>query len=119
MLFRHTSETVNTMGIRTWDQDVSRLEQQMLMAFPFQMKSKIDESGNGSKRNKPAFNKKSKKLWFCSAYQKGECTYSDKHMVDVNGKQMNAHHICASCWVTDKVKASHPDTSPSCPHYEH
>ncbi len=91
----------------------------MLMAFPIQKKAKFDEAGNGSRRNKFNANKKSEKLWFCSALQKGECCLSDKHTTDVNGKQMTAHHICASCWLNDKVKANHQDSSPSCPDHDH
>ncbi len=107
------------MGIRNWDDNISWLEQQILMPFPLRKPLNVDEV-NKKPKVETGHNKKSgERLWFCSPFQKKECNHNETHVADVNGKQMIAHHICASCWFRDKVKANHPDSSTSCPNFEH
>lgn len=120
------------MGIRAWGDDTSRLEQQILMPFPLKPKmSKSDGSGNvnksftGSNNNNSGSNmgnknKKKSGIWFCGDYQKNECSHKESHTIkNQNGKLLVAHHVCGSCWLTDRVRAEHASSSPSCPHFEH
>ncbi len=93
--------------------DTSRLEQQILMPFPLKKYVSKPESKVRSGRGKGS------RGWFCAAYQKKECPHKENHQVEVNGKTLLAQHICTSCWLNDKVKAQHSDSSPKCPHYEH
>ena len=65
--------------------------------------------------NKPA-NTDEEKVWFCSLYQKNKCLNRANHMVVVKGKMRMALHICATCWLQDKKKLEHPESSTACPH---
>ncbi len=105
------------MGVREWAEDTSRLEQQILMPFPLRKsnntsvnKGKPSTGGNGAGSGKRG-------LWFGSSYQRKECVHKEAHSVEVKGEMLVAQHVCASCWLKDRVKVEHPDSSPSCPHF--
>ncbi len=92
------------MGIRSWEDDTTRLYQQILMPFPLKKSVYKTESKVGSGRSKCTG------TWFCAAFQKKECSHKDSHHIDMNGKTLFAHHICTLCWLKDEVKAHHPDS---------
>ena len=57
--------------------------------------------------------------WFCKAFQKPEgCTKTAPHNAKVGNSFRTVHHICANCWLKDKIKAYHPDSSQDCPYKE-
>ena len=54
--------------------------------------------------------------WFCKAYQKVEgCARESPHPGRIGNQFRQLHHICASCWMKEKVKRYHPECSPDCP----
>ena len=109
-------------GTRQWDDSISRLEQQILMPYPLKRSFQFD---NVQKKTKPNVmnvsnvEKKVEKLWYCSKFQKNECEHTDTHVSEVNNRTTVSHHVCANCWLKDRVKSKHPSSSTSCPHYEH
>ena len=52
---------------------------------------------------------------FCRNFQKGTCGESTDHFGDVNGVTRFVRHICANCWLQNRKRASHPETSELCP----
>ena len=59
--------------------------------------------------------------WFCKQYQKQEgCTRELPHLVSINTAHgtitRNVQHICATCWLDERVKRYHPECSSECPH---
>ena len=78
----------------------------------------VKESNYGE--GKQIFNNKSasdeSKVWFCQPFQRNKCEHKTNHMIVFKGKARMAMHICASCWLKDKVQLPHPECSTSCPH---
>lgn len=52
---------------------------------------------------------------FCREYQKGSCSHSKDHYAMLKGEKKWLCHICAACWVKDKVKRMHSEYSDDCP----
>ena len=54
--------------------------------------------------------------WFCKEYNSlDECQLQAPHMVvDVNGKERMASHICSKCWRTKKLRSNHLAVSVDC-----
>jgi hypothetical protein len=114
------------MCVRRCGDDTSRIEQQVLMPFPLRKAATKPESKSNSNSNASNVSARSGKskgqrqgLWICSAYQQRQCSHNESHTADVSGKLIVAHHICATCWMKNKVKAQHPDSSIDCPLFEH
>ena len=57
--------------------------------------------------------------WFCKNFQKPEgCVKESPHMAKVGNSFKQVLHICANCWLKDKQKKFHPESSVECPHKE-
>ena len=56
------------------------------------------------------------RTWFCSAYQRNKCMKKSKHLDMFRGSLRLQSHICATCWLKDKFKLEHAESSSSCPH---
>ena len=54
-------------------------------------------------------------VFFCREYQKGSCSHSKDHHAMLKGEKKWLCHICAACWVKDKVKRMHSEYSDDCP----
>ena len=52
---------------------------------------------------------------FCREYQKGSCSHNKDHYAMLRGEKKWLCHICAACWVKDKVKRIHSEYSDDCP----
>ena len=65
----------------------------------------ITSSGASGSRNS---------LMFCKAFQAGKCTKSSPHSIFVRGQKHTVHHICATCWIVEKEKKSHLESSSDC-----
>ena len=52
---------------------------------------------------------------FCREYQKGFCSHNKDHYAMLRGEKKWLCHICAACWVKDKVKRIHSEYSDDCP----
>ena len=62
-------------------------------------------------------NSKSKQeTFFCSPFQRNLCWYEGPHSGKYNGRMVFRLHICAACWLKDKVRANHPESSKDCHH---
>ena len=55
-------------------------------------------------------------MLFCAEFQKGDCKEGDVHKATLWGKQWVVRHICAKCWINDKVMKNHGDSSACCPY---
>ena len=55
---------------------------------------------------------------FCKPYQANKCGFKQaSHQTVIAGRKFTAHHICASCWLTDRVKMEHPECSDQCKYH--
>ena len=52
---------------------------------------------------------------FCREYQRGSCSHTKDHYAMLRGEKKWLCHICAACWVKDKVKRVHSEYSNDCP----
>lgn len=53
---------------------------------------------------------------FCREYNKGNCSHGSKdHYATLRGEKKWLLHICAACWVKDRIKKAHAESSPDCP----
>ena len=87
-------------GNRKWGDNFSDIESLNLL---LQRKSKT------SKTDK-------KKYWFCASYQRGSCTKKSPHSAVIGNERKMVRHICATCYLKDKIASEHPETSDECPH---
>ena len=54
--------------------------------------------------------------WFCRQFQRPEgCSKESPHNIKWGNKDKWVQHICAKCWLRDKVKRYHAETSNECP----
>lgn len=68
------------------------------------------------KNTKPSTGTKIETTWFCKMYQKQEgCPKDTPHAGKVGNVYRQLHHICAMCWIKEKVKRFHPEISPDFP----
>ena len=57
--------------------------------------------------------------WFCRNYQKPDgCNKDAPHNGRVGNQIRSLQHICATCWLREKIRRSHPECSSDCPHKE-
>ena len=103
-------------GMRCWGDETARLEQKILMPFAKKTVSSV-KTGKG---DKPTFFKRpdEEKVWFCSAYNRNNCSYREPHLTKFNDKTYVVQHICATCYQKDKRKQFHREKSADCPHTE-
>ena len=54
---------------------------------------------------------------FCKAFQKDKCTRQGDHIGQYKDETspVTLRHICAKCWLKNKEKSQHPETSEACP----
>ena len=55
------------------------------------------------------------RVWFCKAYQSGNCTFSGDHNGYMYGRTEFLRHICAKCWQAGKKQSQHSEQSDACP----
>mgnify|MGYP001547186676 CR=1 FL=1 len=57
-------------------------------------------------------------VFFCKDYQRNRCSQPEsEHRAHVRGQEVQVLHICASCYLKDRVLNYHPESSSICPHY--
>ena len=103
------------MGKSQWGDNFERLEHMILTMRPT---SALSTAKSGKKCPGGNTSSDSEKVLFCSAYQRGNCSFSQGHMTAWKGdasRQVFVHHICAKCLLSSGKKASHPETSDECP----
>ena len=108
-----------------WDHDLSRLETMMLMSYPL---PKGDQGGKGGTngRDKPKKQNNNNQnyfknddevdnqVWYCTAFNKGNCKHSQPHNHFVAGKTRVVQHICATCH-KKKEYLPHREKCAECP----
>ena len=104
------------VGQKAWSDDPQQFESAILTK-----NLRVQRSSSSAHKKESVNNKKDKddseeKVWFCSQFQRNKCSHKGTHMVVVKGRMRQAQHICATCWMTDKAKLGHPESSSSCPH---
>ena len=53
---------------------------------------------------------------FCRDFNKGNCSHGSKdHYATLRGEKKWLSHICAACWVKDRTKKAHAESSSDCP----
>ena len=91
------------LGQFTWGEDFRRFEFLLLDTES----EKPDKLGAKQRKADPVF--------YCYAYQKGDCRKTTPHMGRVRGEEKLVHHVCASCLTKRREQVKHPDTDPQCP----
>ena len=92
-------------GNRSWDSNFSDIESSNLLIEKVGFK-RVTSEAKGGKRH-----------WFCSKFQRGECNKTSPHSAKVGSENRLVEHICAVCYMKDKVCAEHPETDTACPHH--
>lgn len=100
-------------GYRKWPDSYSDLMARIQAPFP----KKFYNNSNGGKGDDTNKDKKSRRVWFCSEFNEGTCSLSDRHYITLrNGKQVEAHHICANCYRDPGSTVQyHAKSDPDCP----
>ena len=90
-----------------WDADWDKYER-----YIYDKVNSTVPSKNKEVKTKP----KNEITWFCKMYQKAEgCAKESPHTGRMGNQFRQLHHICACCWLKEKVKRTHPECSPDCP----
>lgn len=92
-------------GKSKWGDSFLHLEHRTLTGHA---KSKTDKSTE-NKRNMSG-------VLFCRDFQREKCTHTKDHFSTIKGERKWVSHICATCWIKDKVKKSHTEFSSDCLH---
>ena len=100
-------------GRKKWSDDPSYIESAMLNKYLLKGKD-YQHTRKASYPSK--IDEKAERVWFCGEYQRNKCSHKSSHLKVVKGEQRLAMHICASCWLKDKKKLEHPESSTACPH---
>ena len=83
---------------------------------PASIGEKVNDSGAELMPPKGGNNKNKQETFFCFPFQRNLCWYEGPHSGKYNRGMVTRLHICAACWLKDKVRASHPEYSKDCPH---
>ena len=112
------------IGIRSWehwDRELGRIESMNLLCAPATKQQAGGNQGiaryppsdgpflpnraHGDRGNERDVSSDSLP-WFCSAYNRGACTFNEPHVSgsQLKGKMRVLQHICAVCWTKGKKK---------------
>ena len=105
---------------RSWDDDPREIEFRFIRSiyqknYTYSLNKKQNFSSNTMYRQSQSVNPD---VWFCNWYQKNKCTLGDNHEVKFKGVVKTVQHICATCWLKDKLKSKHPECSIECPYQQ-
>ncbi len=93
-------------GLRTWsDCNFQETEASTLYQYPIPKKASVATAQSDLSAT-----------FFCRAFNQGQCSRSGDHDSFYRGQTRKMSHICAKCWIVDKTKKTHRETSDSCPH---
>ena len=107
------------LGKKTWADDSQQMENAILSKYVLKGSSSKAQAFKNSGRTAGGKQTDEDRTWFCSSYQRNKCVKKSNHLDTVNGRMRLQSHICATCWLKDKVKLEHPECSSSCPHANH
>ena len=101
-------------GERDWNDPLAMLEYRFLRGIKpgnQNVKSSTKPIRDSSNVNK------SDMVWFCKAFQSGKCAHKSSHQGYVKGSKVTVQHICASCWINERAKKDHPESSGDCKYF--
>lgn len=81
------------------------------------LKFKPQRSSFNVSNSKSAGSNFAARVWFCTFFNRGRCSKNESHMVHREGKPILVEHICAQCWLNDKVKRNHCELDTGCPNF--
>ena len=101
-------------GNRQWGDNFQLHGIQNTTLFSF---NRGNSSGGDGAKNLTAAGKEDngKRVWFCSNFNRGTCTYTREHYGLVKGENQLVKHICAKCFLTLKKQSAHCEQSDECP----
>ena len=101
------------LGRGNWGGNFYAVGQPILAKYQIRQESRITSKPTQyqNKDSKPF-------VYFCSAFNKGSCDKKAPHETLMRGKTVKVEHICAICWLRNKVKKYHPEGTHDCPHYK-
>ena len=73
-------------------------------------------SSQKRENNKDADSSSDTRVWFCSKFQKGECNKTSPHAARIGNSTKMVKHICATCYLKDRLSLEHKELSDKCPH---
>ena len=101
----------------TWESNFDRYETILYKRPPVRRDDRNDRSQSNN-----ATSGNSSKKWFCRDWNKGNCSKTSPHKswfgTGSNAIQRTVLHMCAVCYMKDKVQREHPESHDSCPHQE-
>ena len=98
----------------SWSQWGTEFMHQIQFAL---IRQQLDKGSSRTKiTNKPIKNTEQEGTFFCKDFNNSSCSKPDSHSGSHKGKRVTLSHICAKCWLTDRVRKFHAERDPSCPH---
>ena len=56
--------------------------------------------------------------FFCKEFNQSSCNRGDTHSGTHKGRKVTVSHICAKCWLSERVRRSHSERDAECPHFK-
>lgn len=101
-------------GISKWDQDPYMIGQVILARYRPEEKSVKKGKLLPTKVHSES-GRKQITVWFCANFNRNKCQLESPHEATVRGKRVNVEHICAPCWLKNRVRSVHAECSTDCP----
>ena len=99
----------------SWDADWDRYERHIYD----RINSTVTLTTKNDRPRRTNNNTATEMVWFCKAYQKLDgCSKEAPHNGKVGNMYRQLHHICAVCWLKEKIKRYHPECANECPNKE-
>ena len=87
--------------------------------FERRIYDRVELVNNNTTQNRTRRTATTEPVWFCKLFQRPEgCNREAPHSGKIGGQYKQLHHICASCWLCDRIKKAHPKCSSECPNKE-
>ena len=105
-------------GHRNWNDSFLDVEQKVLSVSSSKKENiKTGSTGKGAGKGGNNSTPVNSATMFCKAYQSGKCNKSFPHRLQIGKKQFTVSHICATCWIVNKDKNEHPESSKECKYF--
>ena len=97
----------------TWEEDFDKYERSIYeRVTTTQIKTEKAKSSQPGRTG-------GESTWFCRNFQKPEgCSREAPHPGRVGNQIRSLQHICVACWLKDKTKRQHSESSSDCPNKE-
>lgn len=100
-------------GNRSWNDSFSDIESLNLLLDRSSTSASLRTTAGSSSTSNVT---PGKRTWFCSKFQKGECSKTSPHSARIGSEIRTVKHVCATCFLKDRELRDHPESSASCPH---